>query len=98
LELDDDTVSWQRARLISDHLHLVPRSAPSFALPAPHPPLDLNSLGYVGMMLVRSDEEEAVLMEATKEKGLISALESCGVPRQWGEEAVRASEAVRAGL
>ncbi|KAI9632126.1 ATP adenylyltransferase-domain-containing protein [Dioszegia hungarica] len=76
-----------------DHLHLVPRSAPSF--PLADSSLELNSLGYAGMLLVRSEEEEAALTAATQEKGLVSALEACGVPRQWGEDAVRAAEAVQ---
>ncbi|KAK8844626.1 hypothetical protein IAR55_006473 [Kwoniella newhampshirensis] len=70
-----------------DHIHLIPRSAPSFPLPAPHPPLELNSLGYAGMMLVRSPEEEAALLAATeKEGGLISVLTKCGVARELGEQ------------
>ena len=47
------------------------------------------------MMLVRSDEEESALLSATEEKGLMTVLESCGVPRLWGEHAVMAADAVR---
>ncbi|WWC85676.1 uncharacterized protein L201_000542 [Kwoniella dendrophila CBS 6074] len=71
-----------------DHLHLIPRSSPSFPLPTPHQPLELNSLGYAGMMLVKSKEEEEVLISSTEDKGgLMHVLEKCGVPRQWGEKA-----------
>nr|XP_019014367.1 uncharacterized protein I206_00449 [Kwoniella pini CBS 10737]OCF53148.1 hypothetical protein I206_00449 [Kwoniella pini CBS 10737] len=71
-----------------DHLHLIPRSAPSFPLPSPHQPLELNSLGYAGMMLVKSQEEQETLTNATEDKGgLMYVLEKCGVPREWGEKA-----------
>ncbi|WWD22822.1 hypothetical protein CI109_107316 [Kwoniella shandongensis] len=76
-----------------DHMHLIPRSAPSFPLPAPHPPLELNSLGYAGMMLVRSAEEEAALLAATeKEGGLMSVLTKCGVAREFGEQVLEYEE------
>lgn len=75
---------------LRDHLHLIPRSAPSFPLLLPHEPLELNALGYAGMMLVRSDDEENVLMETVLEGGLMKVLERCGVPRAWGEKAVEA--------
>lgn len=94
MEFDDDTVSaMQEPADIRDHIHLVPRSAPSYPLPSTS--LELNSLAYAGMLLVRSEEEEAALMSATQDRGLIAALEDCGVPRQWGEQAVAAAEAVQ---
>ncbi|WRT63522.1 uncharacterized protein IL334_000427 [Kwoniella shivajii] len=71
-----------------DHLHLIPRSLPSFPLPSPHQPLELNSLGYAGMMLVKSQEEQETLVASTEDRGgLMYVLEKCGVPRQWGEKA-----------
>ncbi|RSH89468.1 bifunctional AP-4-A phosphorylase/ADP sulfurylase [Saitozyma podzolica] len=80
-----------------DHLHLIPRTAPSFQLPDPHQPLELNSLGYAGMMLVRSGEEEQTLLEAVGEGGLMKVLEACGLPRTWGEQALEA-EAKQQGM
>ena len=72
----------------SDHLHLIPRSAPSFAIP-PHESVELNSLGYAGMMLVKSEEEEEALLQAVDDQGgLMTVLERCGVPRGWGEQAI----------
>nr|XP_019048580.1 hypothetical protein I302_02352 [Kwoniella bestiolae CBS 10118]OCF27510.1 hypothetical protein I302_02352 [Kwoniella bestiolae CBS 10118] len=71
-----------------DHLHLISRSLPSFPLPSPHQPLELNSLGYAGMMLVKSQEEQDTLIKATEEHGgLMNVLQKCGVPREWGEKA-----------
>ena len=80
-----------------DHLHLIPRSAPSFPLP-PHGPVEVNSLGYAGMMLVRSTEEEEALLAAVEgEGGLMKVLERCGVPRAWGEKALE-TEAKQRGV
>ncbi|EIW73171.1 hypothetical protein M231_07447 [Tremella mesenterica] len=74
-----------------DHLHLIPRSAPSFPLPTGHEALELNSLGYAGMMLTRSEDEERTLLSSVEHTGgLMSVLQNCGVPRQWGEEALEA--------
>ena len=49
-------------------------------------------------MLVRSEEEEKSLLEATEGKGgLMEVLRHCGVPREWGEKAVEAGAALHAG-
>ncbi|KAK4687820.1 sulfate adenylyltransferase (ADP) / ATP adenylyltransferase, partial [Tremellales sp. Uapishka_1] len=72
-----------------DHLHLIPRSAPSFPLP-PQQPLELNALGYAGLFLVRSEEEEQALMAAAGDDGLMGILKACAVPREWGDMAVEA--------
>ncbi|WVR03402.1 hypothetical protein IAU60_000393 [Kwoniella sp. DSM 27419] len=80
-----------------DHLHLIPRSSPSFPLPGSRPALELNSLGYAGMMLVRSEDEQKTLIEVVEDKGgLMHVLEKCGVPRQWGEKA-KENESVQQG-
>jgi len=77
---------------------LIPRSAPSFPLPSPHEPLELNSLGYAGLLLVRSEDEEKTLLESVEGKGgLLEVLRSCGVPRQWGEKAIEAADALHSG-
>ena len=80
----------------SEHLHLIPRSAPNFPLPGGHEPLELNSLGYAGMMLTRSQEEEQILLSTVETQGgLMKVLEHAGVPRQWGELALNAQAAQR---
>ncbi|WVQ82947.1 hypothetical protein IAT38_005083 [Cryptococcus sp. DSM 104549] len=77
-----------------DHLHLIPRTLPFFPLPEPHQPLELNSLGYAGMMLVRSAEEEQALTAATEgQGGLMAVLSKCGVPRTFGEQVFEAEVA-----
>jgi ATP adenylyltransferase len=79
-----------------DHLHLIPRTSPSFPLPPPHEALELNALGYAGMMLVRSEDEEQVLLRATETQGgLMEVLRKCGVPRAWGEKALAGRDAQR---
>lgn len=79
-------------------MHLIPRFAPSFPLPAPHEPLELNSLGYAGLLLVRSEDEEKTVLDAVEGKGgLMEVLRACGVPREWGEKAVEAGMALHAG-
>ena len=51
-----------------EHLHLIPRSSPSYPLGEPHEPLELNSLGYAGLVLVRSEDEEKRLLETVEGK------------------------------
>lgn len=49
-------------------------------------------------MLVRSDDEEKAVLESVEgEGGLTEVLRACGVPRQWGENAVEAGMALHAG-
>lgn len=75
----------------SDHLHLIPRSSPTFPVDTLPEPIELNSLGYAGMMLVRSKDEEKALLDALDgQGGLMSVLEKCGVPREWGVQAIEA--------
>jgi len=76
-----------------DHLHLIPRSAPQYSIESSQKSIELNALGYAGMILVRSEEEESELLDSVKDQGLLSALEKCGVPRSWGEQAVEALSA-----
>lgn len=46
------------------------------------------------MMLVRSEEEEKTLLQAVEGKGgLMHMLETCGVPREWGEKALESMSA-----
>ncbi|WVN85968.1 uncharacterized protein L203_101126 [Cryptococcus depauperatus CBS 7841] len=77
-----------------EHIHLIPRTRPSFPLPDPHPPLELNSLGYAGLMLVRSQEEEDTLMQSVEgQGGLMSVLAKCGMDRVFGEQVLEAEVA-----
>jgi ATP adenylyltransferase len=85
---------FHRLMRCSDHLHLIPRSKPAFPLDGSDQPVELNSLGYAGMMLVRSEEEEKTLLQAVEGKGgLMHMLETCGVPREWGEKALESMSA-----
>lgn len=59
-------------------------------MPSAAAPLELNALGYAGMLLVKSEEEEQALLETVKKDGLVKVLETCGVPREWGEQAIEA--------
>jgi ATP adenylyltransferase len=91
----------------SDHMHLIPRSNPSFPLPVTtaangsteeQSPLEINSLGYAGMLLVKSAAELEALEnmtpsdgtngdgEAGHSTGIMHVLEYCGVPRHWGDK------------
>lgn len=90
----------------SDHMHLIPRSHPSFPLPqsldpsteTKEPsPLEVNSLGYAGMLLVKSPAELEALEKITSDdlkkentdghsQGIMGVLEYCGVPRHWGDK------------
>lgn len=72
----------------SDHLHLIPRSAPSYPLQKPHSLLEINSLGYAGMLLVKSEEEEQTLASSVEGGSWMKVLQHCGVPREWGEKAL----------
>ncbi|BEI90381.1 uncharacterized protein CcaverHIS019_0304510 [Cutaneotrichosporon cavernicola] len=79
-----------------DHMHLIPRSAPSFVTEGLT--LDINSLGYAGMLLVKSDAEGAALDRAAeKEGGLINILTRCAIPREFGEQAAEAEATLHLG-
>ncbi|KAJ9121757.1 hypothetical protein QFC22_002379 [Naganishia vaughanmartiniae] len=88
-----------------DHMHLIPRSHPSFPLPQSlhadteckdPSPLEVNSLGYAGMLLVKSPAELEALEKITSDdlkenadghsQGIMGVLEYCGVPRHWGDK------------
>jgi ATP adenylyltransferase len=80
-------------------MHLIPRSNPSFPLPE-QSPLEVNSLGYAGMLLVKSAAELEALENIThkdvatatgdglgsRSTGIMQVLQYCGVPRQWGDK------------
>lgn len=72
-----------------DAIHLIPRSQPAFPL-GDGQTLDLNALGYAGMLLVTSEAHDAALDAAVAAQpgGLISILAKCGVPREFGEQAI----------
>lgn len=55
-------------------------------------------MGYAGLMLVRSEDEEKQLLESVEgQGGLMKVLKACGIPKGWGEKAVEASMALHAG-
>ncbi|GMK56959.1 hypothetical protein CspeluHIS016_0307990 [Cutaneotrichosporon spelunceum] len=79
-----------------DHLHLIPRSSAAFATEGLT--LDINSLGYAGMLLVKSDAEGAALDSAAeKEGGLVNILARCAIPREFGEQAMTAHATLHGG-
>lgn len=59
-------------------------------------PLEVNSLGYAGMLLVKSAAELEALENMTpadvgvdtkgQSTGIMHVLEYCGVPRHWGDK------------
>lgn len=80
----------------SEHLHLIPRSAPSYV--GDGFTLDINALGYAGMLLVRSEGEAVALnASATRELGLINVIAKCALPRKFGEQALEADATQHGG-
>lgn len=91
-------MSGSKARAnLSDHIHLIPRSAPSYPLNTGS--LELNALGYAGMLLVRSKDEDEQLdtVAAGLPNGLTSILSACGISREYGEEALSAEATQHGG-
>lgn len=81
----------------SDHLHLIPRSQPSYSL-LEGVTLDINALGFAGMLLVKSDAEASALTEASaREGGLANLIAKCAVPREFGEQALEAEATQHGG-
>jgi ATP adenylyltransferase len=80
-------------------LHLIPRSSPVFPLGEGHGNLDLNALGYAGLLLVRSQDEDRRLDEviATLPNGIVDILASCAIDRKYGEEALQAEATYHGG-
>lgn len=77
------------------HLHIIPRTAPSYTLP--QGPLELNALGYAGYMLVKSAEDKEALVQVAEKDGLQSVLLACATPREQGQDAEQALEKVHDG-
>lgn len=59
--------------------------------------MEVNALGYAGMLLVKSENELNVLEQATAEShgsssdqasGLMRVLSECGVPRDWAVQEI----------
>lgn len=55
-----------------EHIHLIPRKHEAHVLRETEETLSVNSLGYAGMLLVKSEVE----MEAVKKEGVFSILKS----------------------
>lgn len=87
--------------LTLNHIHLIPRSHATFPLTMgdsdkeTKTELEVNALGYAGMLLAKSDEElEAIIdpessLEGSTTKGIMRILEYCGIPRDWAIEPER---------
>lgn len=54
--------------------------------------LELNALGYAGLLLVRSQKEDEQLdkVRASLPGGLIDILAKCAISREYGEQALQA--------
>jgi sulfate adenylyltransferase (ADP) / ATP adenylyltransferase len=61
--------------LTLEHLYLIPRSAETHTLVKTGDELSINSLGFAGMLLVKSETE----LEAVKEEGVVKILRSVGL-------------------
>jgi ATP adenylyltransferase len=87
-------------RAHSNYIHLIPRAKPAFPLSeSDDSVVEVNSLGYAGMVLVKDEEELAAVEAATSDEGFMQVLKTCGVPREWGhkqeeEEGALASQSV----
>lgn len=84
---------------LSEHLHLIPRSSPAYPLGNDFGNLELNALGYAGLLLVRSPEEDKRLDEviASLPNGIVDILASCALDRKYGEEALQAEATYHGG-
>ncbi|KAF9263369.1 hypothetical protein L218DRAFT_1035124 [Marasmius fiardii PR-910] len=61
--------------LTLEHMHIIPRRTDTYTLSSTGGTLNINSLGFAGMFLVKSDEE----LEAVKKEGLTKILRAVGV-------------------
>ncbi|KIJ49601.1 hypothetical protein M422DRAFT_74641 [Sphaerobolus stellatus SS14] len=68
--------------LTLDHMHLIPRSKEEHILAKTGEPLNVNSLGFAGMLLVKDEAE----LEALKEEGVTKILRNVGLPRDESNE------------
>jgi ATP adenylyltransferase len=99
-ECPQTTLTDCQHRAHSNYIHLIPRAKPAFPLSdSDDSVIEVNSLGYAGMVLVKDEEELAAVEAATSDEGFMQVLKSCGVPREWGhkqeeEEGALASQSV----
>ncbi|KAF9515525.1 hypothetical protein BS47DRAFT_782668 [Hydnum rufescens UP504] len=56
--------------LTLSHMHLIPRSQEKYVLTQTGEPMSINSVGFAGMLLVKSEEEA----EAVRKEGILSIL------------------------
>ncbi|KAJ3566520.1 hypothetical protein NP233_g6952 [Leucocoprinus birnbaumii] len=61
--------------LTLEHMHLIPRRYENFVLPGSGDVISVNSLGYAGMLLVKTDEE----LENVKAHGITKILRAVGL-------------------
>lgn len=62
--------------LTLEHLHIIPRKEEWYVLKETQEQLSVNSLGFAGMLLVKSDRE----LEAVTKEGVVNILKGTGVP------------------
>ena len=58
-----------------DHMHIIPRSRDTYKLKDSGEELNVNSLGFAGMLLVKSEEE----LDAVKNEGVMTILMGVGM-------------------
>ncbi|KAL0578298.1 bifunctional AP-4-A phosphorylase/ADP sulfurylase [Marasmius crinis-equi] len=61
--------------LTLNHMHVIPRLQDEYTLSSTGGTLNINSLGYAGMLLVKSEEE----LEAVKKEGILKILRATGL-------------------
>ncbi|KAJ8077213.1 bifunctional AP-4-A phosphorylase/ADP sulfurylase [Marasmius tenuissimus] len=61
--------------LTLNHIHVIPRCTDEYTLSSTGGTLNINSLGYAGMLLVKSEEE----LEAVKQEGISKILRATGL-------------------
>lgn len=66
--------------LTFDHLHIIPRGQAEHTLSKGGVDIPVNSLGFAGMLLTKSKEEQALLID----EGPLTILKGVGLPRVEG--------------
>jgi sulfate adenylyltransferase (ADP) / ATP adenylyltransferase len=62
--------------MTSEHMYLFPRKVEEYQLQETGDKISVNTLGFAGMILVKSENE----LEAVKKEGILNILKSVGVP------------------
>lgn len=67
-----------------EHMHIIPRRKDGHVLEGTGEKLCVNSLGFAGMLLAKSQEE----VEAVKQEGISKILRSVGLEKMYGNQVV----------